>query len=396
MATWLPPRRAISTATTVTISAPPTTALESAVAALNVAYPSGNGFSVFVGSGLSTRVAHPVTGTLVDPTEDGQAASGDTSGGPGPDGNKTAIDWAGKGCYDSQGKKVMWAGTGAFGAVANTPINTMALYDETTNTWSAVRSWTAGGETSSDDGTGHMYDGNCIDVTGRRFFKKKFARAAYVRDLTNGSWSKITWSSGEPSGYGWDAGMDYIPARDRLWVRGRRGSDDASTLFEINPTTGAIIELLSGGTIGADQVGSVCSFNPRAFGGAGGVFVGGSNAYSVSISGAAGSTPGTVQSNASGKPTNAGAFSLGNANGFHLCRDPVGDGWLYADIGGYIWRLTSGGTWSQRAQLPVEIRNDLSSNGRFNFVMVPIDIYGVVWIVGGQYLGANRAWLYKP
>jgi hypothetical protein len=366
------------------------TALATAAASM-----ASNAFAVFAGGGLSTRVAHPVTGTLVDPTEDGQAASGDTSGGPGPDGNKTAIDWAGKGCYDSQGKKVMWAGTGAFGAVANTPINTMALYDETTNTWSAVRSWTAGGETSSDDGTGHMYDGNCIDVTGRRFFKKKFSRSVYVRDLTTGSWSKITWSSGEPSGYGWDAGMDYIPGRDRLWVRGIRGSDNASALFEINPTTGAIIELLSGTTLGNDTAPSVCSFNPRAFSGAGGVFVGGSNAYTVSTSGAAGATPGTVQSNASGKPSGAGGFLW--ANGAHLCRDPVGDGWLYLNNGdGYIWRLTSAGVWSQRAQLPSEIRTDWSSNGRSNIVMVPIDAHGVVWIIGGQYLGANRAWLYRP
>jgi hypothetical protein len=32
----------------------------------------------------------------------------------------------------------------------------------------------------------------------------------------------------------------------------------------------------------------------------------------------------------------------------------------------------------------------------FDFVMVPIDAYGVVWIVMNQGWGAERAWLYKP
>lgn len=341
--------------------------------------------------GLSNRVAHPITGTLVDPTEDGQAASGNVSGGPGPDGNKVCIDWAGKGCYDPTAKKVMWAGTGAFGAVADTPINTMAIYDETSATWSSVRSWTAGSETSGSDGTGHMYDGNCIDYTGRRFFKKKFAREIYVRNLTTGAWTKLSYSTGEPSGYGFDAGMDYIPSRDRLWIRSIFSANDTSALHEVNPSTGAITTLIQGGSIGSSSP-SVCSFNPRAFGGAGGCFIGGTGAYTVRSDGAAGSTPSTVQSNTSGKP--AGGFLW--ATGAHVCRDPVGDGWLHASTDGFMYRLTSAGVWSQRAQLPAELRNDYTSNGRFNFVMVPIDTHGVVWIVGMQLIGTNRAWLYRP
>ncbi|MGH6963828.1 MAG: hypothetical protein ACREE0_05060 [Phenylobacterium sp.] len=358
---------------------------------------SSNTFRAFTGGGLSTRAAHPFTGTLVDPTEDGQSNSGDIdmTTGAGPDGKKTAIDWAGKGCYDSQARKVMWAGTGAEGSVASTPINTHAIYDEDSNTWSVVRGWTAGGEGTSDDGSGHMYDGNCIDVTGRRFFKKKFQRAIYVKNLTTGAWTKLTYSSGEPSSYGWDAGMDYIPSRDRLWIRGLRGSDNGSAIHEVHPTTGALVTVLTPTEIGSDEQSSVCSFNPRAFGNQGGCFVGGSNAYTVRSDGSAGSTPSVIQSNASGKPSAAGTFSWSNgtsATRQHLCRDPVGDGWIYACSDGFIYRLTSAGVWTQRAALP----SILAGAGLTKFVMVPIDAYGVIWFITNQGMGAERAWLYRP
>lgn len=396
MATWLPPRLKQSGTSSVSITGT-STLLSQKAAAL-----ASNNFAVFLGSslteatditlssqagGLSYRQAHYYTGTMVDPTEDGQT-SNDITPPAGPTGNKTAMDWAGKGCYDSQAKRVMWAGTGAFGAVASTPINRLAIYDETTATWSVDRGF-APGETTSDDGSGHTYDGNCIDVSGRRFFKKKFARAFYVKNLATNTWSKVAYSSGEPSGYGWDAGMDYIPSLDRLWVRSIYSANNSSMLLELNPTTGAPTLLLHSGQLGSDNAPSVCSFNPRAYGGNGGVFVGGSNAYTVNTTG----TP-TATANATGKPT--GQFLW--ANGAHVCRDPVGNGWLHCSYDGWIWRLSdAGGTWQQRAQLPVQIRTDLTNNNRYDIVMIPIDAYGVVWIIGGQnQLGTTRAWLYKP
>lgn len=397
MATWLPPRFKASGSSTVSITG------TSTVLGQKAAAMSSNTFAVFLGSsttqatdltlsaqsgGLNFRQAHYLTGTMVDPTEDGQAAGGNTSGGPGGAGNKTAVDWAGKGCYDSQGKQVLFAGTGAFGSVADTPINRLAIYDETTALWSVDRGF-APSETTSDDGSGHTYDGNCIDVSGRRFFKKKFARAFYVKNLATNSWSKVTYSSGEPSSYGYDAGMEYIPSRDRLWIRSIYSANNSSMLMEIPPTGGTPTLLLHSGQLGSDNAPSVCSFNPRSYGGNGGCFVGGSNAYTVNTTG----TP-AATTNATGKPS--GQFLW--ANGAHVCRDPVGNGWLHCSTDGWIWRLTdSGGTWQQRAQLPVEIRNDLTNNSRYDIVMVPIDAHGVIWIIGGQnQLGTTRAWLYKP
>lgn len=393
------PRRAISTDTAINITSSQTLLSQKA------ATLASNSLALFLGrsliqatdltlavqaGGLSYRSPHYYTGTNVDPTEDGQTAN-DISGPPGGDGNKTAVDWAGKGCYDSQGKKIYWASTGAFGAVASTPINKLTTYDETSAAWSAERGFAPGGETTSDNGSGHHYDGNCIDVTGRRFFKKKFAREAYVRDLTNGSWSKFSWSSGEPSAYGQDGGMEWIPSRNRLWVRSIYSANDSSMLMELT-TTGGVTPLLHSGQIGADNAPSVCSLNPRAKGGVGRVFIGGTNGYIVDVDNLALQT-------STGKP--ALASNMNWANNAHLCRDPVGNGWIYACRDGYLYNISETGVWTQKIQLPQEIRNDYANNGRFDFVMVPIDLvageYGVVWIVGGQtQLGQNRAWLYKP
>lgn len=372
------PRRATSTPITVTVASA-TTQLS-----IEAGLTASNQFRAFTGGGLSTRSAHPVTGFNCDPTEDGQQANG-----------KTAIDWCGKGCYDPVGRRVMWAGTGAEGGVANTPINTMALYAEATNSWSAVRSWATGGETTSTDGTGHTYDSNCIDVSGRRFFKRKFSEdSIYVRDLTTSAWSKLA-ISGAVAHYG-DCGMDYIPSLGRLWIRTRRTSTANPLLLEVNPTTGEATSLIEGGGLGSDST-SVCSFNPRAFGGVGGVFVGGSNAVTVRVDTL------VTQSNSTGKPSSAGSFNWSDspsARNQHVCRDPVGDGWLVACRDGFMWRLTSAGTWTQRAQLPQVLRDAQTNWGIFDFVMVPIDdeagSYGVVWIVANQGLGAERAWLYRP
>ncbi len=367
-----------SSPTTITVNSPAKTALEAAARAA-----TANAFYPFTGNGLSTRLLHPGGprgGYQCDVTEDGSQWDG-----------HTAIDWAAKGVYDPQSKKVMWAGCGAGNNLAGGYVyNTQAIYDETNNQWSTVRGFKGANETTSATPIVHNYDGNAIDATGRRFYRKKLAREVMVYNLDTGAWlNNIQYSSGEPNNYGWNAGMDFIPSRNRLWIRSVRNGDDASTLFELDPGTGTITEILSGGAIGNDSQTSVCSFNPRAFGNAGGVFVGGTNAYTVRVDTLA------VQDNSAGKPSASGSFSWNNspaARNQHLCRDPVGDGWLYASTDGYMYRLTSNGTWMKRALLPAELRN----GSNFDWMMVPIDTYGVVWFITKQGVGPERAWLYKP
>lgn len=403
--------RVLSTPTTITITggSSPTILKQAAAATASDSFRTFTGALLdttadaaaqFNAGGLSYRTAHYYTGTLVGPFEDGQAAAGDLSGGPGGAGNKTCVDWCGKGVYDPTGRKAMVAGTGAFGSVASTPINTRSVYDEATATWAVERGFRTSDENDATDGSGHTYDGNCIDVSGRRFFKKKFARSIYIKDLTTGfsqggsvGWTKVSYSSGEPSGYGWDAGLEWIPARSRLWIRSIHSADNSAALHELNATTGAITTLYSGGTIGASSP-SVCSLNPRAHGdGQGAVFIGGSSGYIVRVSNLA-------LTASSGKPAAAGGILW--ATGAHLCRDPsvTGTGWLYACTDGFMYSISLTGVWTQRAQLPLAIRNDYTNNGRMDIAMIPIDAegsdYGVVWIIGGQYLGTSRAWLYKP
>lgn len=401
--------RILSTPTTITIASGASASILKQAAAVT----SSNTFRSFTGAavdttadaaaqfnagGLGYQTPHYYTGTPVGPFSDGQAANGNLDGGPASAGNKTCIDWCGKGVYDPIGRQIMLAGTGAYGSVADTPINTRSVYNEATATWSVERGFRTVDETDASNGSGHTYDGNCIDVTGRRFFKKKFAREVYVKDLTTGfsqggsvGWTKISYSSGEPSGYGYDAGLEWIPARSRLWIRGIYSANNSAALHELNPSTGAITTLLHSGQLGTGGQ-SVCSLNPRAHGdGQGAVFVGGPEGYIVRVS----DLSLTASSN---KPAAAGNMIW--ANGAHLCRDPVGTGWLYACTDGFMYSISLTGVWTQKAQLPVQIRNDYTNNGRFDMCLFPIDQegadYGVVWLMGSGALGTTRAWLYRP
>jgi hypothetical protein len=375
------PRRAMSGSVIVEVTN--TTALKTAAASV-----ASNAYAVFTGTGLSTTAPHPFSDFSVCPTEDGQQADG-----------KIMVDWAGKGCYDSTARKVLWAGTGAAGAIADTPYNTMPLYDEGSNTWTAVRGWAPGGETTTDNGTGHTYDANCIDVTGRKHFKKKFSeKAFYVRDLDAGTFSKVTYTGGEAS-YSGDVGCEWIPSRSRIWIYANSGADDNHALWEV-PATGGSATLLygndGGASLGLSSGAIYCkpiSLNPRAFSDVGGVMLGNNTPRIIQLNGSL-----NITTASSGKPAAAGSMSV--ATGAHLCRDPVGTGWLYACTDGFMYRISEGGVWTQRAQLPFELRNEYTTNGAFDFVMVPIDAadggYGVVWIVSKRSLGTNRAWLYKP
>jgi hypothetical protein len=386
------PRRTTSTATSLTVTAPATTALQIAV---QTAGFDSNEFLVFHGQtnltaqyGLGYEQPHPLEGTNppaffdCDPTEDGASSS-----------SHTAIDWAAKGLYDPTSKRVFWASCGAGNNFSGGYVyNTMPLYDETLNRWTVSRAFRGANETTSATPIVHMYDGNALDVSGRRFYRKKLSsREIMVYDLANEVWlNNIFYSGGEPTSYGGDAGMDWIPSRNRLWIRGIQSGTNDPILFEVDPAAGSpsASTIAVGAAIGGDQAPSVCIFNPRAFGGAGACFIGGPSAHIVRVDTWA------ISSASSGKPTAANSFTWPHRA--HACRDPVGDGWLYACDDGFMYRLSSAGVWSQRAPLPEQFANaGWGTSSSWSLVMVPIDEYGVVWLISTA--GAtNRAWLYKP
>jgi hypothetical protein len=229
-----------------------------------------------------------------------------------------------------------------------------------------------------------MYDGMALDVAGRRFYRKKLSsREVMVYDLANDVWlNNFIYSGGEPASYGGDVGMDWHPGTNRLWVRAIQNGTNDPILFEVNPSTGAVRTIAVGAVLGGAQSPSVCVYNPRAFGGAGGFFVGGANAAIVRAD-----TEAVIST--SGAPAASGDFLWPYRA--HVCRDPAGDGWIHACTDGYMYRLTSAGVWTQLSLQPANLRGD---SGTRPFVMVPIDAYGVVWIIGSDY--GERAWLFKP
>jgi hypothetical protein len=383
------PRRTASTPVTVAVSSVPS-ALETAAGTPGF---DANEFLAFHGPtnltaqyGLSYEQPHPLEGTNpsaffdCDPTEDGAQST-----------SHTAIDWAAKGLYDPTSKRVFWASCGAGNRFSGGYVyNTMPIYDEVQNRWTASRGFRGANETTGAEPIVHMYDGNALDVAGRRFYRKKLtSREVMVYDLTNNVWlNNFSYSGGEPPGYGGDAGMDFIPTTGRLWVRAIENGTDRAIVFEVNPANGAVRTIASGAALGNEVSTSVCIYNPRAFSNAGACFVGGTNAYIVRCD------TEVVSNAASGKPSDAGAF--GWPHRAHMCRDPVGDGWLYASNDGYMYRLTSAGTWTQRSPLPGVLGTaEWGSAQSHALVMVPIDAHGVVWLIASP-MGPPRAWLYKP
>jgi len=358
-------------------SSPTTLTVAQGSALLGAAAAMGpNSFVVFQQPSLSARGAHPASGRVADVTEDGAGFVG-----------HTAIDWAGKGCYDPVTRRVMWASCGAGNNQGGGKVfNVHPIYSEATNAWSATRNFQADGETTTN-GIGHMYDSNCIHVTGRRFYKKKFDsgdRKILVFNLDTNAWSTCI-SSPPDEAYGsGDGAMEVVPTRGpagAIWLVSLANQSNLPKLWEYSIASQSWSTLIDTGSFGAPRTNTpVMSFNPRAFGGAGGVLVGtGAGAWTVRAD--------TLSIASVGSPPS----TLSMPSDGHLCRDPVGSGWLYASDSGSLYRC-DGTTWTQRARLPDQL--GASGNGQ-PLVVVPIDAYGVVWIIAAQG-SANRAWLYKP
>lgn len=359
---------------TVLRSTPTTVVVSTSALQIAAAQTARDSFAAFEQPSLTSRTAHSTTGILCDVTEDGSGFVG-----------HTAIDWAGKGCYDPQSRRVMWASCGAGNMRSGgAAFNTHAIYSEASNAWTVTRGFQAPGESNTSP-IGHMYDSNCIDVTGRRFYKKKFGAAEILAyDLDANRWVESFPSPSDEANYSLDGGLEFVPNRATggvLWLISWRRSDNAPQLWEYGIATSRWTVLVAGGSFGAAGNGntSLISYNPRAFDGTGGALVAHSRgAWTVRADSLA-QTP-------VGQPPKA----LSMPHDGHLCRDPVGPGWLYACSDGYLYSC-DGSNWMRRRQLPGRMG---SNPNQLPFVMVPIDAYGVVWLVTSQGSG-SRAWLYK-
>jgi hypothetical protein len=296
------------------------------------------------------------------------------------------IDWAGKAAWDPVSRRAMWADCGAGNNFSGGyRFNTHSIYDENSDAWSVSRGFQSPNETDSNPIV-HMYDSNCIDVRGRRFYKKKFATAEIMAfDLISNTWLPTIASPDTEASYARDGALEVVPSRGAagaLWLTSLRRGDNLPALWEYDLATSAWSVLSADGGFG--PVGTAnspaLSYNPRAFGGDGGVLLGNSaGAWLVD--------PRTLAR----RQTTAPPAPIQQPYDGHLCRDPAGAGWLLAANDGFLYR-TDGVTWTQRTRLPDQLA---MANHRLPLVCIPIDTYGVVWFVSSA-ASPNRAWLYRP
>lgn len=361
-----------SSPTTVAVVSPGNTALAQAAART-----ASNSFVEFSGDRLRSRAPHPVNGNAVSVLEDGRLAQG-----------YQTLGYSGKGCYDPVSRQVLWASTGAGSNYAGAYVhNTQARYNEALNTWSANRAFKGAADPQSANGLVHIYDSNCIDVAGRRAFKKWFTNSILVYNIDRDTFlANIAGPPGHSSSFTWDA-MEVIPSRKSagaLWMLGWATSN-AIQLWELDLATGSWSVLVTAGELGNQDSPSlgapVLSFNPRAFGGAGGVMLGNeSSIWTINCATLARTSVATPPS---------GSIQVAHRGGYNsgFCRDPAGSGWLqFSDSTRSVYRW-NGGQWETRAAMPAPFGG--SPN---NFIVVPIDSYGVVWVISYD---AGTGWLFR-
>jgi len=375
--------RITSAATTISLQAPGVTALEIAARESTATFPY-NSFKAFLGDDFLITTTHPVTGVVVEFTEDGAGAA------------NTAIDWAGKGCYDSKAKRVMWMSTGqGINGTAGTYVrHTHAIYDENDSSngtrqgrWSANRAFQPPG--LSTVAVGHMYDSQCIDVTGRRFYKASFnENKIAVCDLDSLAW--IASFDGPPQDYYLRTGaLEFIPTRGSngaLWCYGQ--SLNVRTIWEKQLPNGSWTVVASGMGSYAEAC-MPMSYNPRT-----NKVLCGNNAAAAYIVDCS-----TLAVTATAAPPT----TMDGNHYMHMCKEPprvglpnTGRGWIYFAVNGRYYQCSESGAWTDLGASPGALAQP-PGRGFPNCVQVPLDEYGVIWIVTAKYgTTGSRAWLYKP
>jgi hypothetical protein len=334
---------------------------------------SQNTFASFTGNGLTNRSAHPTSGNSVNVLEDGRLQNG-----------YQILGYCGKGNYDPVTRRVLWMGCGASSGDAQNwyagayAWNTRPIYTEATNAWTVDRAF-KGAEEGNAEAIGHMYDGNCIDVANRRMYKlKKDTNKIYVFDLDrNVMLNSISGPSGISSSSTWGA-LDVVPTRGErgsIWLANWATSNQLQ-VWEYDIARGSWSGLFGSQRFGGITNGPVLSYNPRAFGGAGGMMLGNDGgAWTINC--------GTLAVTSVGLPSGRRIdVAAGESSGF--CRDPGGPGWLkFSDGLGRVYRW-DGSSWQAGATLLRRLGDG---------IVIPIDPYGVVWLV--SYSAGPSAWLYR-
>jgi hypothetical protein len=376
----------------------------------------------------------------------------------------TCINWSSKANYDPVKRRVLWMTKGTGSGHHEYNFNTLAIYrlgiDEQEG-WHAIRGFQATTPYDVGDPTGlpltHYFGNNCIDVVGRRMYKKQFqtknstgvpgySGPFHVFNLDSDIYqpndiAKVNCfepSMLAPADDPYAAGMgpmDFIPtrgSRGTLWYSNASGNP---RIYEYDVATGTgsradWVVIAPGGLMpdipsnfrAADSMGLMV-YQKRAFGGAGGVIIFGGSGY--------GGKPATTYMWTVG--THGSKLPYGDPNGPQVYRidgahlpftlggginggeghvvphpDPAFDGWLLFPMGNstlpendVVWYLAGNpsATWQKLLDANGNVYQ-MPTNAAPMGPTVTIEELGVCWIVGqrpssGVYT-TPRAWLFKP
>lgn len=335
---------------------------------------SPNTFTSFGGSNLNASGGtHPTLGTTIPYL----LYDGRTSG--------TAfqvLGYCGKGCFDPVNLRALFMGCGASNgswqndASGAYQVNTRPIFSAPGNAWSVDRAFRGAGEATTQPAIGHMYDGNAIDVSGRRLYKARNDTAdIYVYDLDTGAMlATIAGPAALNTSLGVH-GLEFVPTRGSsgaLWLLSHNTSNQLICWeLQIGGSWTTLFTNAQLGSEGNTSNGPTISYNPRGDGGNGAVLLAGSSGQWI-----AEGLSGTPTLTSIARP-NSRPLDCANGESSGVCRDPVGDGWLkFSDVANFVYRWSgsaSGGSWSQRAALNANVAGD--------FIVIPIDALGAVWII---------------
>lgn len=239
----------------------------------------------------------------------------------------------------------------------------------------------------------HLMNTNAIDVVGRRLYKGKFRetpRRILWLDLDTNIWHAWSLNTGEPS-YDQSHGLEFIDQINRLWIWAKNSSTGDMRIVEIDPAgpTVSFPAALQGSAFGNATAGysPPIVYNPRAFGGLGGVLVGGqgTQTWKIRLS--------DYQVTSAGQSPNT--FAVSSYRGLVL-RDPVGEGWYYVGVPeGYLY-YCDGTSWTQVTPLPVDLPVYENLTGAC-IDIEPGNKYGGIWLFGGEETDFEfTGWLFKP
>ena len=360
-----------------------------------------------------------------------------------------ATNWSGKGVYDPIRKRVQWMTKGTGSGKNEWHFNTLPIYRmglNETEGWKVIRGWRATTPPDVDNVNKgppltHFFYNNCIDVVGRRHYKKQFQTSNltnlddigysgpfHVFNLDTEMWEpSILAPSWDPYGMGMGP-CEFIPTRGVrgvLWYI--NGNQLRMVEYDVTTGTGQRTDWVDvpGFALADDpfpkiahnfnmnvNMGIMCG-NPRAFGGTGAVLVCGGGDYPATggVRGVSyivttppsGITPTKYEIPSTNLPSDMSFGQGANLSEGKICPHPTLGGWLMFGSKqpagtNKVWYLEDSPTaiWQDTGYLVPYV-----GYGSGLGPVTTMEEFGVVWLIYSRPSGVNlatvpRAFIFKP